>query len=139
VNRRRLLLLVLLVGSLVLGVGAWLVWPRTAITRENAAKIHVGMTLAEAEAILGGLARDEMTGRILSDEFADEPDKNQRWRIWDETLIEARKQGLRELQWRSDHVLVWVLTDPAGRVFGHHVMPLRRESLLERLRRLVGL
>jgi hypothetical protein len=98
--------------------------------------------LFSRSAILGGPARDEMTGRVLSDEFAEEPDKNQGirvWRIWDETLIEARKQGLRELQWRSDHVLVWVLTDPAGRVFGHHVMPLRRESPLERLRRWVGL
>ena len=139
ITRRRLLLFGLPAGLIALGVGAWMLWPHTAITRENAAKIQVGMTLTAVEAILGGPARDEMTGRMHSDEFADEPDKNQRWRDWDETLIEGRKRGLRELQWKSDHVLVWVLADAAGHVFGHHVMPLRRESLFERIRRWLGL
>jgi outer membrane protein assembly factor BamE (lipoprotein component of BamABCDE complex) len=66
-TRRRLLLFALIAVAVVLAVGVWLLWPRTAITRENAAKIQAGMTLAEVEAILGGPARDEMTGRVLSD------------------------------------------------------------------------
>jgi hypothetical protein len=43
-------------------VVAWLLWPRTAITRENAAMIRPGMTRGEVEAILGGPPRDETTG-----------------------------------------------------------------------------
>jgi hypothetical protein len=35
-------------------VASWLLWPRTAITRENADRIQEGMTLANVEAILGG-------------------------------------------------------------------------------------
>ena len=70
---RRLLLFALLAGLLVLGVGVWLLWPRTAITRENAGKIQVGMTLAEVEAIFGesgaatprGQARPGTTGPAL--------------------------------------------------------------------------
>ena len=57
-TRRRLMLFGLLAGLLALGAGGWLLWPRTsAITRENAAKIKAGMSLAEVEAILGGPAR----------------------------------------------------------------------------------
>jgi hypothetical protein len=55
--RRRLLLFALpamlvLVG--VVWVAFWLAKPRTAITRENAARIQEGMTLAEVETMLGG-------------------------------------------------------------------------------------
>jgi hypothetical protein len=47
-----------------LGVGVWLVWPQpSAITRENYECIQTGMTRADVEAILGGPARDETTGR----------------------------------------------------------------------------
>lgn len=65
---RRLLLLALPVGLLVLAIGVGLLWPRTAITRENAAKIEPGMTLAEVEAKLGGPARDETTGPVEREE-----------------------------------------------------------------------
>ena len=62
-GRRRVLLLgsaaVVVVG---LAIGVWTLWPRTAITEENAAKLRPGMTLAEVEAILGGPARIETTG-----------------------------------------------------------------------------
>jgi hypothetical protein len=55
-TRRRALLLgsVALVAAMSLAV--WLVWlrERPGITRENAARITQWMTLAEAEAILGG-------------------------------------------------------------------------------------
>jgi hypothetical protein len=55
-TRRRLLVFGLLATVTGLSVGgSWLLWlrPTTAITRENAAKIKEGMTLAEVEAILG--------------------------------------------------------------------------------------
>jgi hypothetical protein len=58
---RRLLLFAVPAGLAVALIAAWLLWPRTAITRENAEKIQVGMTLAEVEAILGGPARDDQS------------------------------------------------------------------------------
>src|SRR5947209_1331884 len=51
---RRLLVLAVLSTAASLAVGVWWVWPRTAITRENAARIEKAMTLAEVAAILGG-------------------------------------------------------------------------------------
>ena len=58
-TRRRLLLPSLLACLATLAV---VLWPRTAITPENAAKIQAGMTLTEVEALLGGPARDEGMG-----------------------------------------------------------------------------
>ena len=52
---RRLLLLALPAALVAVLLAAWLLWARTAITRENAERIRVGMTLAEVEAILGGM------------------------------------------------------------------------------------
>jgi hypothetical protein len=63
-NRQRALLVGLLGVALATGATAWLLWPRTAVTRENAPKVRVGMPLAEVEAILGGPARDEATGPV---------------------------------------------------------------------------
>ncbi len=53
--------LLLLAAAVALGplVGCWLLTPRTAIMRWNAARIEIGMTPAEVEAILGGPARQE--------------------------------------------------------------------------------
>jgi hypothetical protein len=53
-TRRRLLLLALPVALGCSAALLWVVWPHTAITPDNAAKIKRGMTLAEVEAILGG-------------------------------------------------------------------------------------
>jgi hypothetical protein len=47
------------IAVVALAAGAWLLLPRPAITRENAARIQVGMTLTEVEALLGGPARAE--------------------------------------------------------------------------------
>src|ERR1700722_14790543 len=68
-SRRRLLVFGFLVVLVMLGVGGVVLWaqPRTAITRENAAKIQVGMALTEVEAILGGPARDESSGPLFVD------------------------------------------------------------------------
>jgi hypothetical protein len=55
-----LLLLAGFLGCLVVaGAALYLLWPRSAINRENFEKVQVGMTLAEVEAILGGPERDE--------------------------------------------------------------------------------
>jgi hypothetical protein len=69
-TRRRFLLFSLAaVAGLV--VAGWLIWPRTEITRENAAKIKEGMTLAEVEAIFGGPARSEsdLPDNFINDAF----------------------------------------------------------------------
>ena len=55
--RRRLLVFGLLATLTGLGVGVWLLCPRTAITWENYVKIQVGMTLAEGKNLLGELGR----------------------------------------------------------------------------------
>jgi hypothetical protein len=40
--------------------------PQSPINGENAARIQVGMTLAEVEQLLGGPARDESSGKLAS-------------------------------------------------------------------------
>jgi hypothetical protein len=66
-TRRRLLVFGLLVSMLALRAGVLVLRPRTAITRENAAKVRVGLTLEEVYKILGGRERDERTGAIYPD------------------------------------------------------------------------
>jgi hypothetical protein len=72
---RRLMLFGLLACLAALGMATGLlVWSATrgtVITRENAAKIQVGMTVGEVEAILGGPARSDATGPV---EFEWDPD-----------------------------------------------------------------
>jgi hypothetical protein len=54
-RRRRLLLIGVLTGLVVVGFGAWLVWPYpSAITPESYDRIAVGMTFEQVHAILGG-------------------------------------------------------------------------------------
>jgi hypothetical protein len=53
---RRLLLFALPIAVVLALAIAWGLWPRTAITAENATRIQPGMTLAEVEEILGGPA-----------------------------------------------------------------------------------
>jgi hypothetical protein len=65
-TRRRLLLFGLLAGLLAMAAGVWLLWPRTAITRENAARIQEGMTRQEVESILGGPQRVEVGGKTMT-------------------------------------------------------------------------
>ncbi len=135
---RRLLLLALPVGLLVLAIGVGLLWPRTAITRENAAKIEPGMTLAEVEAKLGGPARDETTGPVEREEppeFAPPDARGIRWRI---TFTDMRS-GLQ--RWESDQARVWVHFDENGRVTDCREFPMHRveEGPLDMLRRWLGL
>jgi len=59
---RRRLLFGLLAAVVALAVVVML-WPPSAINRENKSKLRHGMTQAEVEAILGGPARDEVGGK----------------------------------------------------------------------------
>jgi hypothetical protein len=144
---RRLLLFGLPAGLVAAMLAVWLLWPRTAITRENAERIAVGMTLAEVEQILGGPARDEATGPVT----ADGPGT-----LW---LMAPRKQyllvdyGARVTvpgakapapaapRWVSDQVMITVSLDADGRVESCNTIPVRRteEGPLDRLRRWLGL
>jgi hypothetical protein len=78
-RRRRLLLLGLLaVVTVAVLVALRLLWPPTAITRENAEKIRERMTLAKVEAILGGPARDETVGLVLVGQMPEETEEQRR-------------------------------------------------------------
>jgi hypothetical protein len=136
---RRLLILAAAGAAVVLAVGVWRLWPRTAITRENAVKIRDGMTLEEVEALLGGSARDESTGPLL----ADNPDA-----AWAE---EAGELGVHVFEhrslirgspvWKSDQIIFRVETNDDGRVCRCECLPVRRvrEDLLDCLHRWLGL
>jgi hypothetical protein len=137
-THRRLLLFGLLAVAVVLATGSWLLWPRTAITRENAAKIQVGMTLAEVEAILGGPARSDMTGPCVVDlDDRDERDllalQQRRYIL----LVLAIRGEDRYRLWQSDAVELFVQCDHRGRVTTCDTTPMRRaeESPIDMLRR----
>jgi hypothetical protein len=135
---RRLALFPFVAAFLVgLAFVAWLLWPRpTAINRENAAQIQVGMTLAEVEAVLGGPPRDDGIGVLAFER----PDGSEA------TMTRAELRGeLNQLpdvkQWLSDEILVEVTLDDAGRVASTTVDPVRLAHLgpIDRLRRWLGL
>ena len=120
-RRTRRLLLLALPAVLALGLVAWLLWPRTAITtitEQNAEKIREGMTVAEVEAILGGPGRSESTGRFIP------AMSNEQFR---EIAIRFRPAEPHS-EWQSNQVRVLVRFDPAGRVQEWTCFPVRRES-----------
>jgi hypothetical protein len=124
--RKRLLLFGSL-ATLVVLVALWLLWPRTAITRENGHRIQVGMTLAEVETMLGGAARDDATGPV-------EIEAN--GIVILEPVSDLDLDGGRH-GWKSDHVLVEVVFDRNSHVAEVSVIPVRRtnENPLDMLRR----
>ena len=61
-SRRQSIVLATVTVVLLIGLGAWLVWPESAVTLENATKIRPGMRLTEVEEILGGPACDDRWG-----------------------------------------------------------------------------
>jgi hypothetical protein len=145
--RRRLLRLAPLAFAVLL-TGIWLLWPRTAITRENAAKLEVGMTLAAVEAILGGPARDESTG-VLAPEM-DDTIKDADERLFLATIeveVFEREAGgdlpdvQRKRLWVSDQVMVRVCHDDGNRVVNIAAMPVQRirETVADTVRRWFGL
>jgi hypothetical protein len=143
---RRLLLLGLPAIVAVALVTAWLLWPRMAITRENAAKVQLGLTLAEAEVILGGPARDETTGPVNLDPAATSDAVEQAWvtekvvRVWEDAL-DRQDDTPRSLWWKSNNVALRVRFDPQGCVSESLAFPMRRvdESPLAMLHRWLGL
>src|SRR5438132_9649603 len=127
-SRRRLLLFAVMAVVVVLAVGPWLPWPRTAITLENAAKIQIGMMLAEAEAILGGPARDESTDLdivVQPNENEDDPEVVIRVRTWLEYARAAGQVEVEVYHWGSDRAIVVVILGDAGRVQHSHSGPVR--------------
>jgi hypothetical protein len=146
-RRRRFFVLTVFGAAVALAVGVWWVWPRTAITMENAARIQPGMALAEVEAILGGPARDESTGPVAAElsqpiDDADEREFQERFRVvvltrelWGGPLDPEQSRC-----WVSDRLIVRVDHD-RGRVTHAQAMPVYRvhERPLDRLRRWLGL
>ena len=126
-KRRRLMLsaipfMLVMIG--VTGIATYLMQPRTAITRANAAKIQPGMTLAEVEAILDGPARNDATGRVS----------------YCLTGIKGFDPNVpRPPEWLSEEVLVMVYLDANHRVQRCVPVDVRREdSLVEIIRRRLG-
>ncbi len=120
-SRTRRLVLLALTTFVVLVAGAWALWPRTAITPENAAKIQEGMTLAQVEEILGGPERDDTTGPLeCSMGFS--------------VILGNRPQPL---IWISDHITIQVVLGLDGRVeeLDYCRVPRAQESPLDMLRR----
>jgi hypothetical protein len=129
-TRRRLLVFGLLAGLLVLGVGVLLLWPRTAITRENAAKIQVGMALADVEALLGGPARNEGTGatRML--------DEQPKQGLHHSGIMRDVESRAPLVEWNSDYVMICVPLDSEERVSAcHYLFLCPAEGALVKLRR----
>jgi hypothetical protein len=141
-TRRRLLLFGLLAGSLALGTGAWLFWPRPGITRENAAKIQVGMTLAEVEAILGGPSRDEST-EVVTERAAADDDDSAVFRVLDFTYPRRPASSPEPPVWKTDQIVIVVHTSHDGRVVSSASMLVRpiglEETWSDRLCRWLGL
>jgi hypothetical protein len=134
IRRRRLLLLGLPAALMVALLAAWLLWPRTAITRANAARVENGMTLVEVEAILGGPARDESSGEL-------QPDGG-----WQEVrrlmvMEMIRSDDPQYRLWKSNTLLIGVHLAADGRVYSTESVPVQRvhESPFDRLRRWIGL
>jgi hypothetical protein len=142
-KRRRLLLFGLLVAitlAMVGGIWWWAVWPHTAISRENAARIDKGMTRAEVEAILGGPARIEPSTGVVPDLDLNLPENDQLLRLMEEQqlalIAETRPIAERPI-WVSDNVSIYVRFDDQGRVEKCLSVPVRpvQESLTDKLRR----
>lgn len=139
-TRRRILVFALLASLLAMGQAVMLLWPQSAITRENAAKIQVGMTLSEVEMILGGSARDESTGPGEIDPANTEAAEVE----WAE--MESQKPRREDapgiavsysLMWTSDAVALFATFSADDRVTGCSVVWARRsdESLFHHFRR----
>ncbi len=141
---RRLLRLTLIVVAVVVPIWVWALWPTsTAITRSNFAKIHVGMTLAETEAVLGGPARDESTGHLAAIPRADDNPRESRFGVFllfgDQV---PRREARAKKTWLSDTLVIRVEFAEDERVTHSAALDVYRtdrESPLGMLRRLLGL
>jgi hypothetical protein len=137
---RRVLFFALTIAALLLGVG-WLLWSRTAITRDNAAKIREGMTVAEVEAVLGGPARQETSRKLELEPLPGEQDTHTRRAEWDSRYSFCKADDVQPLYWCSDEVIIVILVDSENRVKRVDATSVRpaSEPVIDRLRRLLRL
>jgi outer membrane protein assembly factor BamE (lipoprotein component of BamABCDE complex) len=121
--RRRYLLFGLLAAMIALVAGTCFLWPRTsAITEENYAKIRVGMTREEVEAVLGGPAGN--------------------YGFYSERIVQTRDDidvprlaECRYLQWIDSRHMIGIQFDAEHRVVGKDFgevipLPLWRQALV---------
>jgi hypothetical protein len=123
-SRRRVLVLAVVSAAVALAIGAWLLWPRTAITWENARKVRPGMALDEVEAILGGPPRFDATGQVS---------------YCLDGIEGFDPAAPRPPEWISDEVLVMVYLDANHRVQRCVPVPVQREGVFEIVRRWFGI
>jgi hypothetical protein len=131
--RRRVPLIALFAVLVLVGIAGLTPWPAartTAISRENAAKLREGLTVAEVEAILGGPPRDDSTGPLAGDNR--DGTASTIW-FWPQPLVTRPPPRA----WISDCVAVHVQFDDAGRALSVSCVPLFRmeEGPLATLRR----
>ena len=121
------------------GLGIWLLWPHSAISRANFDKLKVGMTLTEVEAILGGPARDEFTGHIAADVAQDNDVFADFVSQWSERDAVDRfhdlfpSPPLNVRYWKSDETVVLVILSVESRVASAYQLRVHRvrESLVD--------
>jgi hypothetical protein len=114
-TKRKLLVLlgVIMVTAAVITYAVWSA--RSAINAENAAKIEIGMDLATVEALLGGPARDESTGRLTTTDTTQNDAEGvfvvKTWRVYMSAGMSQRAQN-----WSSDEIIVFVEFNDIGLV-----------------------
>jgi hypothetical protein len=144
--------LLLWTGSLVVLtaaglLGMVLLWPRSPINRANFEKIREGMTYQEVEAIFGGLAGNYSTGPLML-ETSSNAGSTADSILGQLLILNLQRDDLKlrwtkadGLCWLSDSGLVLVHFDREGGVRAKDFWAVQRrsESLLDRLRRWLGL
>jgi hypothetical protein len=122
---RRLLLLILPAGLVALAIAIWVLWPRTAINRENFEKIHRGMAVAEVEAILGGPPGDYGSG-------SEAP--------YNDLFIPSGNRLIAGEEWIGPEAVITVAFDQTGRVRNTQILERGgRDPLWTRFRHWLGL
>jgi hypothetical protein len=110
----------------LLGVGAFLLWPRDRITPESSEKIKIGMTEKEVESILGG------------------PGVHKKWYVLtlntgETVFIDHFLVGQDFNLWESRRCLIALQFDEAGIVTGRLLIKRSRDrNLWDRLRDWLG-
>jgi hypothetical protein len=135
--------LALLGCILVAGIVAFAWLSRSAITRENAARVEEGMTLAEVEALLGP-ERDVSSGDLyldpsmVPDGYEVPMDAKLAYRRWETWLLQ---EGVKVRVWASDQVIVRLEFGTDGRVRSRKIWPVwvAPEGFVEKVRRWLNL
>jgi hypothetical protein len=106
-TRRQLLLLLVAAALMLCATAGWVVWlttAHTAITRQHAASVQAGMTLAEVEEILGDRARAELSGSGLILDSTEQPNSG----FHQHGLMLHSHATPRPIEWQSDEVVISV-------------------------------